>query len=295
MSGRSNASVIAQGMAFTEGPTWIADHGFLLFTDIPASRIMRWSPVDGLSVWKEAAHFAIGLQGRPGSVLACEQAGRSLTSIDITGSGAPGERTVLAASKAGQLLNAPNDVAVSAEHGIIFTDPPFGVRTEDGRADRPGLVGFQVGQERPGCYVYRVTDDPHDPEEIITTIHRPNGVVWNRSETRLYVSDSSEEYHCVYAVDVKAGQFLEPTLFAQMPVGVPDGMCVDEKDHLYVAGGDGVYVYAPSGDQVHHIGVPEMVTNLCFGGPNWDTLYITATTSLYSAEPLTAGKPKEIT
>lgn len=281
--------LLADGMAFTEGPTWVPGHEFLLFTDIPASRIMRWSEGEGVSVWKEASHFAIGLTWVPGGVLVCEQAGRALTRIEITESGLPGVLTVLAGSKNGQLLNAPNDVAVSTEHGILFTDPPFGVRTEDGRADMPGLVGFQVGQERPGCFVYRVTDDPDDPEEVVTTIHRPNGLAFNAQETALYVSDSSEEFHCVYAVPFQEGRLGEPFVFAQMPVGVPDGMCVDVDDNLYVAGGDGVYVYSREGVLIHHIAVPEMVTNVCFGTIERDRLFITATTGLYGAEPLAIG------
>lgn len=286
MTTHADATLLADGLSFTEGPTWVADQNFLLFTDIPASRIMRWTEEDGVSIWREAAHFPIGLQWIPGALLVCEQASRALSRIEITTAGTPGIRTVLAASKDGQLLNAPNDVAVSERHGIMFTDPPFGVRTEDGRPDKGGLVGFQVGQERPGCFVYRVTSDPFNPEEAVTTIHRPNGLVWNRDQTRLLVSDSSEEYHCVYALTRTDDSWSEPQIFAVMPVGVPDGMCVDADDHVYVAGGDGVFVYSAKGDLVHHIRVPEMVTNVCFGAPGNDRLFITATTSLYVADPL---------
>jgi gluconolactonase len=293
MTQRTTARLIADGMAFTEGPTWVEEHGLLLFTDIPASRIMRFSAETGLGVWRESSHFAIGLQAVTGAVLCCEHAGRALTRLEIRPDGTAGSRRVLAAEKRGQLLNAPNDVCVSRAGEILFTDPPFGVRTEDGRPDYPGLVGYQVGQERPGCFVYRVTEDASDPDEILTDIHRPNGIAWNCVESRLYVSDSSEEFHCVYLYECGPDGFGTRQDFAVMPVGVPDGICVDSADNLYVAGGDGVHVYGANGEQAAHIAVPEMVTNVCLGGSERDTLYITATTGLYEAEPLAPGPREE--
>ena len=159
---------------------------------------------------------------------------------------------------------------------ILFTDPPFGVRAEDG-----ALHGYQQAMELPGCYVLAVGDTPTDPEVAIEQIYRPNGLCLSPDETTLYVSDSSETHHKVIAFDWGADDVASNGGdFATMPVGVPDG------------GGDGVYVYAPDGTQVAHVPVPEMVTNLEFGGADMCDVYITAVSSLYRVRSAVPGGRK---
>ncbi len=280
---------LATGLAFTEGPAWIAEHDMLLFTDIPGNRIHAWSGRAGLSTWSENAHFAIGLaRDGDGRVLACEHSTRSLTAIEVTPDGGAGARTVLASAIGERILNSTNDVICASDGTVLFTDPPFGVRTLEG-----ALHGYQQAMELDGAYVLRVTGDAAAPRPVITDIYRPNGLCLSPDERTLYVSDSSERHHKVVACDVGADwQMSAPRDFAVMPVGVPDGLRVDIEGNLWVAGGDGVYVYTPDGAQVGHVSVPEMVTNLEFGGAERLDVYITATTSLYRIRAARPGAPR---
>ncbi len=266
---------VATGFSFTEGPCWLADQGALWFTDIPGNAIVAFDPATGVAeALSLNAHFAIGLaRAKNGRVLSCEHSTRSLTSIDPSDL----SRTVLAASHKGSVLNSTNDVICASDGTVFFTDPPFGVRNLEG-----ALHGYQQAQELDGAWVFRVTDDADAPEPVVTDIYRPNGLCLSPDESVLYVSDSSETHHKVLALDVGPDwTFSNFRDFAVMPVGVPDGMRVDAEGRLWLAGGDGVYVYAPDGRQVGHVPVPEMVTNVEFGGADLSELYITATSSLY--------------
>jgi gluconolactonase len=289
MSGKTPSDLgpverVATGMAFTEGPVWLDEHRLLLFTDIPASRIMSWGEA-GLAVWLEPSHAAIGLaRDAVGRVLVCEHTTRSLTAYDVRHDGSPGDRHVLAASADGRSLNSTNDVALAPDGSIWFTDPPFGVRAgPDG-----GLVGYEQVGEQPGCWVWRVGEDPASPEPVVRTVHRPNGLAFSPDGQVLYVSDSSQEHHRVHAVRLEAAdgsvEAVADDVLWTMPVGVPDGIRVDAAGRLWVAGGDGVYVVSAQGDQLAHLPVPEMVTNLCLVETDGVTrLYATAVTSLYTA------------
>ncbi|MCS6835404.1 MAG: SMP-30/gluconolactonase/LRE family protein [Anaerolineae bacterium] len=277
---RETCQQLATGMAFTEGPVYLPDQDAVLFTDIPANAIMRWSATRGLSIYESNAHFAIGLyldlQGR---LIACEHSTRRLTRREADGS-----VTVLASHHGAHILNSTNDVCVRRDGAIFFTDPPFGVRQEDGQ-----LHGYQQAMEYGCCGVFRVTDDPTAPQLVLRDIYRPNGLCFSPDERVLYVSDSSERHHCVYAYDMIDDQPTNGRVFAVLPRGVPDGMRVDERGRLYVAGLDGVYVYSPDGTHLGILHVPEMVTNLCFGGADRQTIYITAVSSLYAFRVKTRG------
>ena len=271
------AERLATGMAFAEGPAWVASHGTLLFTDIPRSRIMAWRE-GRLEAWLEGARFAIGLAlGRDGRLLACEHGARAVSAIEVRADGLPGTREVVAGSAGGRLLNSTNDVVAARDGSVLFTDPPYGVREEDG-----ALVGYSQAMEQPHCGVWRATRDPTAPELLSGEVHRPNGLCLSPDERTLYVSDSSERFRKVVAFDVGAGWRLSgPRDLAVMPVGVPDGMRVDERGNLWVGGGDGVHVWSPGGEALAHVPVPEMVTNLEWGGEDGRDLFVTAVSSLY--------------
>ncbi|MGP1358059.1 SMP-30/gluconolactonase/LRE family protein [Roseicyclus sp.] len=268
---------LATGLSFTEGPVWLAEHACLLFTDIPGNAILRWSENRGVSTWMENAHFAIGLsRDQEGRVLSCEHSRRCLSALSLGPDGRLAGREVLAGSHEGRVLNSTNDVICTSEGTVLFTDPPFGVRTLVGE-----LHGYQQAQEIEGAFVFAVGEGPDAPHPVVTDIYRPNGLCLSPDEKVLYVSDSSTTHHKVIAFDYASGTASNARDFAVMPVGVPDGMRVDAEGRLWVAGGDGVYVWDAEGRQVAHVPVPEMVTNLEFGGPDLSDLYITATTSLY--------------
>jgi gluconolactonase len=277
---------LATGMAFTEGPAWITEHGMLLFTDIPGNRIMRWRDGVGLSVWLDNAHFAIGLTpDRQGGIVACEHSTRSITRIGVRADGTPGGRMVLAASHQGRVLNSTNDVICARDGTVLFTDPPFGVRAEDGQ-----LHGYQQAMELPFCGVFAAGPDAETPRLLTDAIYRPNGLCLSPDERTLYVSDSSDRHHKVIAFDVGAGFVLSNMRdFCVMPVGVPDGMRVDLAGNLWVSGGDGIHVHGPDGARVAHAAVPEMVTNLEFGGTDGRDVFITAVSSLYRVRSSLSG------
>lgn len=271
---------LAMGMAFTEGPVWLAHEQCVLFTDIPSNAIMRWDH-QGLRVHNPHSHYAIGLYlDKEQRLLACEHSTRRLTRYEKDGS-----ITTLASHYGKAILNSTNDICMRSDGAIFFTDPPFGVRQEEGQ-----LHGYQVAMEYGGCYVFKVTDHPRQPQVVTDTIYRPNGLCFSPDESILYVSDSSEKYHQVYALEMQPDDTAtNPRVFAVIPNGVPDGMRIDSEGRLYVAGPDGVYVYAPDSTLLGKIPVPEMVTNLCFGGEGKHTLFITAVTSLYSVELTSSG------
>jgi gluconolactonase len=273
---------LATGMAFTEGPVWLEAAQCVLFTDIPNNAIMRWDTKDGLGIRNTNAHYAIGLCTDPdGRVMACEHTTRRLTRYEHDGS-----RTVLASHHGAFVLNSTNDVCVRSDGAVFFTDPPFGVRLDD----TGDLVGYQQGMEYGACGVFKVTPDPTRPTLVTDAIYRPNGVCFSSDERTLYVSDSSDTHHRVHALELNTDDTVKSDrVFAMIEPGVPDGMCVDAQDQLYVSTLDGVQVFESSGALIGKILVPEMVTNLCFGGPQQDTLFITAVTSLYAVRLNTKG------
>jgi len=264
---------IISGMGFTEGPLWMPDHQQLLFTDIPRNRIWSWSEDGGQAEWLNGSHFAIGLaRSLDGNVLACEHTTRSLTSLEVDDQGRwAGRRQVLARGVGGRILNSPNDVIVTPTGEILFTDPPFGVREEDAE-----LTGYEQAMERP-CDVLAVTRDPDNARVAVTGIYRPNGLCHSLDGDVLYVSDSSTRVRSVLAV--RSDALAEPIW--TMPNGVPDGMTVDAEGDIWVGGGDGVYVISETGQLRGHVPVPEMVTNVCFGGSDMTSLFITASSGVY--------------
>lgn len=265
---------LATGMAFTEGPVWLAREAALLFTDIPNNAIMRWHEQEGLSCWSANAHFAIGLYcDQQGRLLACEHSRRRLVRYE-----ANGVLRVLASHHSDAVLNSTNDLCVRPSDGaIFFTDPPFGVRAEDGQ-----LHGYQQAMEYQGCGVFCVTADPTQPHLVTDQIYRPNGLCFAPDEQTLYVGDSSDRYHQVYALTLHPDQTMaDLRVFCVIDAGVPDGMRVDSAGRLYVAAGDGVHVFRPDGLLLGKILIPEMVTNLCFGGSARNLLFATAVSSLY--------------
>jgi gluconolactonase len=276
---------LAMGMIFTEGPVWVERDQCLLFTDIPNNVILRYRDGERLSVYSANSHFAIGLYLDDASrVIACEHTTRRVTRYEPDGT-----ITVLASHFRDHVLNSTNDVCVRASDGaIFFTDPPFGIRVEDG-----AIFGYQQAMEYGFCGVFKVTHNPREPQLVTDAIYRPNGLCFAPDERTLYVADSSDRYHTVYALDMTAeDRAVNPRVFAVMPAGVPDGMRVDTDGRLYVAGLDGIYVYAPDSTYLGRLIVPEMVTNLCFGGAGRRTLYITACTSLYAFDLQTVGLQK---
>lgn len=273
---------LASGLKFTEGPAWLPGAKKLIFSDIPNSNIMQWTEADGLSVFRkseEANGNILDLQGR---IVSCQHAGRNLVRAEPNGA-----ITVLADKYDGKKFNSPNDVAVRSDGTLWFTDPSWGLKEK---------------AEIPGHWVFKLDPKSGKVDPVIKDLPMPNGIVFSSDESRLYVADTGgntrhpdpafhklpASIHC-YAID-KDGR-LGKTIFIIKQGS--DGMKLDVQGNLYTTHGNQVHVYNADGKPVGRIEVPENPANLCFGGDDFKTLFITARTSLYSVRVKNPGaKPK---
>jgi gluconolactonase len=254
---------LATGFQFTEGPVWLPE-GALLFSDIPASRIHRWTPQTGALVWREPSGNSNGLTlDRQGRLVACEHGNRR-----VSRTAADGTVVTLAECYGGTRLNSPNDVVVRSDGVIYFTDPPYGLDP--------------LPPEQPLNGVYAIWPD-RTLLLVAGDFDRPNGLAFSPDEAILYIDDSRRRH--VRAFDVHPdGSIHNSRLFADMDhpqPGSPDGMKLDVQGHVYVCGATGVWVFEPDGEHLGVIVTPERPANCAWGDADGQSLYITARTSLY--------------
>ena len=267
---------LAGDLGFTEGPAWVpADDGFLVFSDIPNNRLHRWTAADGLGVFREPSRNANGnTVDREGRLLTAEHSGRRISRLERDGSVA-----TLVDAFEGKKLNSPNDVVVKSDGTIWFTDPDYGLPNSP---DRKG----KVGKEQPGNYVYRFDSRAKTLTSVARDFDKPNGLVFSPDERRLYVADSGVPRHIrVFDVGSK-GNLTGGSVFCRIDLGAPDGIRVDNLGNVWSSAGDGVQIFSPSGKLVGKILTPEAPANLCFGGRDGRTLFLTARKSLYAIETL---------
>jgi gluconolactonase len=271
--GNAPLKQIATGFDWVEGPVWFGDTGCLLFSDIPNNRILRWIPEAGLSTFRSPSNYANGnTRDREGRLVTCEHGTRRVTRTELDGS-----ITVIADGYQGKRLNSPNDVVVTSDGSIWFTDPHYGIMTD--------YEGFRAEQEL-SCNVYRVRPSGAI-EAVLTDFACPNGLAFSPDESRLYVADtgrmfSSDPQH-IRVFDVGAdGNLSGGEVFHTVSPGCADGFRVDSDGNLWSSAADGVHCIAPDGHLIGKVLVPELVSNLCFGGRVKHQLFITATTSVYT-------------
>ncbi|HVV99620.1 MAG TPA: SMP-30/gluconolactonase/LRE family protein [Planctomycetaceae bacterium] len=279
---------IATGMRWSEGPVWFGDGRYLLWSDIPNNRIMKWDEETGaVSVFRKPSNNSNGnTRDRQGRLLTCEHDARRVTRTEYDGA-----ITVIADSYDGKRLNSPNDVVCKTDGSIWFTDPPF------------GILGYYEGHfatpELP-TNVYRW--DPHSQKlEIVAgDIKRPNGLAFSPDESQLYVVEAGVTPRVIRAFDVadKGTRLTNGrTLITAEDDGTPDGLRVDVDGNLWVgwgmgkAGLDGVSVFNPEGKLIGRIDLPERCANLCFGGRHRNRLFMCGSTSVYSLFVNTQGAP----
>lgn len=273
------------GCRWSEGPVWFGDGRFLLWSDIPNDRILRWDDASGaVSVFRQPSNFANGLaRDRQGRLLACEHLTRRVTRTEYDGS-----ITVLADRWQGHRLNSPNDIVCASDGGVWFTDPLFGISGH--------WEGEPAPSETPWA-VYRIDAASGELQRVIDDLAAPNGLAFSPDEKLLYVVESRAMPHRkVWQYDVGAGGALaNKRLFvdAQGP-GAYDGIAVDAKGNVWCgfgsngapgvdpAGLDGVRVYDPSGRAIGHVHLPERCANLTFGGAKRNRLFMAASHSLYA-------------
>lgn len=256
---------IATGFGFLEGPAADPD-GNLFFTDIPNERIHRWSPSDGVTVFRERSGRANGLRfDLDGNLLVCEMGNRRVTAVD-----ARGALTILADRFEGRRFNSPNDLWVDPRGGIYFSDPRYGA-TDD--------------QEIDGYHVYYIEPDRARIRQVTSDLVRPNGLVGTPDGSRVYVADHGGGRTYAYTPNPD-GTLGDKRLFVAQG---SDGMAMDERGNVYLTGQD-VTIYNPDGEPIGSIAVPEAPANLAFGGAEGTTLFITARTSLYAVEMTVTGQ-----
>lgn len=269
--GNAPVKRLATGFDWVEGPVWFGDMGCLLFSDIPNNRILRWSE-EGVTTFRAPSNHANGhtrdLQGR---LVSCEHGTRRVTRTEWDGT-----ITVIADSYQGRRLNSPNDVIVAPDGAIWFSDPHYGIMTD--------YEGYRAEQELP-CAVYRVGPEGQI-EAVITDMACPNGLAFSPDGKLLYVADTgrmfSDDPRHIRVYDVVSGRPVNGRLFHAISPGCADGIRMDAEGNLWSSAGDGVHCISPDGRVLGRIRVPELVSNLCFGGRSKSRLFITATTSIYS-------------
>ena len=263
------------GTVWAEGPLWVPSSETVRWSDIPNNRILEFSPASGAT-----REYAAGVEftnGRTldadGSVVQCSH-GRRRVERDSGGT-----VTALVDSFEGRRLNSPNDVVVARDASIWFTDPPYGIL--------PGTKeGHEGEQEYGGCHVFRFMPDSRTLTAVITDLVHPNGLAFSPDESVLYVADTAGSRYGVplriAAYPVDGGSCGSRTTTLELEDGYPaDGLRVDVDGRIWTSAGPSVRIYSPSFELLGIVPVPETVSNLCFGGPDGQDLYITATTSLY--------------
>ena len=272
------------GCRWSEGPVWFGDSKHLLWSDLPNERIMKWDECSQTaSVFRNNSNIANGnTRDRQGRLISCEHAARRVTRTEYDGS-----ITVIADRYEGKRLNSPNDVVVKSDGSIWFTDTPF------------GLLGWYEGapaeQELP-TNIYRADPVSGKIQAICTSVERPNGLCFSPDERLLYVVESGATPRRIRLFDVSEdGTLSNDRVFLTTKEGeTPDGFRCDEDGNLWAGWGmapglDGVRIFAPDGQAIGHIHLPERCANLCFGGAKRNRLFMAASHSLYAIYVNTRG------
>jgi gluconolactonase len=288
--------VLADGFTWAEGPVWIADGGYLLFSDVPKNRIYRWVPGSRTasvflepSGGTEAKGFrepgSNGLKpGEPGRLLVADQGNRAIAILDLRTKA----KRLLVERFDGKRLNSPNDVIVGPDAAIWFTDPPY------------GLEGIDASplKEQPANRVYRLATDGK-VTAVESELHFPNGIAFSPDGRTLYVSNSDPKKAVILSWNVSpTGALSQRRVFADMTAlaekglpGLPDGMTVDERGNLWATGPGGVHVFTPEGRELGLISTGAAISNCTFGGRDGRTLFMTSTHAIAAVHTNLRGAP----
>ncbi len=286
-----NAAVdrLYTGMRWAEGPVWFADGRYLLFSDIPNNRMLRWLEETGeVSVFRSPSNYSNGnCRDRQGRLLTCEHDTRRVTRTEYDGT-----ITVLLDRFQDKKLNAPNDLAVDSDGAIWFSDPGYGIMSN--------YEGHKAPFELP-ANVYRLDPKTCEATVVATDMDKPNGLCFSPDEKKLYIVDTGVpkhpgDPHPIRIYDVVDGVRLKNgRLFVNMAPGSSDGIRCDVDGNVWSAAGwagkgyNGVHVFAPDGTLIGKIHLPETCANLCFGGAKRNRLFMAASQSLYAIYVETQG------
>lgn len=275
---------IAEGCIWTEGPVWL--DGQLFFNDIPNKRMMRWNERSGATLALENSEFANGnTLDLSGQMVSCEHGGRRvIRRRDPMDAGAV---DVITDRFDGKRLNSPNDVVVRSDGSVWFTDPPYGINSD--------VEGYPAESEIGSCNVFCATPDG-TLHAVATDFDKPNGLAFSPDEARLYVADSGAirgasfpgiDYdlpHHIRVFDVDGVTLSNPRVFAVVAPGVPDGFRVDQDGNIWTSAMDGIHCLSPEGALLGKIRLPQQTSNICFGGAEGQTMFITSSDKVYRVE-----------
>ena len=283
--GHARVERLWTGARWSEGPAWFAAGRYLVWSDIPNNRMMRYDECTGaVGVFRQPSNNSNGntVDGQ-GRLVTCEHLARRVTRTEHDGS-----ITVLSDNYRGKRLNSPNDVVVKSDGSIWFTDPSYGILFD--------YEGKRAESEIGRCNVYRI--DPLSGENAIVAddFDKPNGLAFSPDESFLYVADTGVTHtkdgpKHIRRLAVKGDTLGASQVFADCTAGLFDGFRVDEAGRIWTSAADGVHCYDPDGTLIGKVLVPELVANVCFGGPALNRLFICGTTSLYSIYLAVNGQP----
>ncbi|RSN03539.1 gluconolactonase [Nonomuraea sp. WAC 01424] len=259
------------GTRWAEGPLYVPAGRYLVWSDIPNERMLRWDETTGaVGTFRRPSGYVNGnTLDREGRMISCEQGNRRVTRTEHDGS-----ITVIADRWQGRRLNSPNDAVVRSDGSVWFTDPPYGITSN--------YEGVVAEQEIDGCNVYRVDPVTGEVKIVADDFVRPNGLAFSLDEKLLYVADTRRKHLRVFDV-AEDGTLSGGKVFAEgTPADNFDGMRLDDTGRVWAAAGKAVLCYAPDGALIGRLRLPEFTSNLVFGGQKRNRLFITASSSLYS-------------
>ncbi|MGV8855727.1 MAG: SMP-30/gluconolactonase/LRE family protein [Devosia sp.] len=269
---------------WAEGPAYFAAGRYLVWSDAPNDRMLRYDETNGVvSTFRQPANNSNGnTVDRQGRLVTCEHGTRRVTRTEHDGT-----ITVLADSFLGKRLNSPNDVVVNSDGSIWFTDPTYGIDSD--------YEGCRAESEIGASNVYRIDPGTRHVAVVCDDFIKPNGLAFSPDESLLYVADTGRTHGAdnpahirVFDVDV-SGKLSNSRVFADCTNGLFDGFRLDTDGRVWSSAADGVHVFDPDGTLIGKILIPEVVANLCFGGPRRERLFICATTGLYSVRLFVNG------
>ena len=267
----SQLMTIYSGAEWSEGPVFIKNRNMVVWSDIPNDRMLSWTPNAGVEIFRAPSGYSNGnfldLQGQ---LLTCEHGNRRISRTNKNG-----EIVTIVDNFNGKKLNSPNDLVVKSDGSIWFTDPPYGILSDK--------EGHKSESELEGNFVFRYDPIVDKLTLISDDFDKPNGIAFSPDEKLLYIADSGNPKNIrVFNVSEDGESINKGRVFAEISPGVPDGFRVDTDGNVFTSASDGIQVFTPSGVMLGKILVPERTANCAFGGKNRETLFITASTSLYS-------------